>query len=232
MRNIIIILAALVLTPFYSISQGTNKRDANGMKEGPYVKSYENGKKKYQGQFKNDKPYGTFTYYFNTGDTSAIVEYSDNGIIANTTTYYKSGNIMAEGVYLNKKKEGNWKYFIDEDKNPIISSETYKDGTLEGESITYYPDNGQPAEVIVYSNDKKNGKLFKYFQDGILMTESYYVDGKPHGAFLHYHPDGELQIRGNYHYGVQSDNWDYYDENGKRVSEEEFLKQDKVSEIK
>jgi len=54
MRNIIIILAALVLTPFYSISQGTNKRDANGMKEGPYVKSYENGKKKYQGQLKND----------------------------------------------------------------------------------------------------------------------------------------------------------------------------------
>ena len=67
MRNIIIILAVLVLTPFCSISQGTNKRNANGMKEGPYVRSFENGKKKYQGQFVNDKREGTGTFSWTDG---------------------------------------------------------------------------------------------------------------------------------------------------------------------
>lgn len=225
---LIVLLAAFSLCQ----AQSTNQLNDQGKKEGSYIKYYDNNKVKYEGQFRNGVPYGKFTHYFDTGDVKAVVMFSDDGIISHTTSYYKNGKIMAQGKYINKVKDSTWNYYLNEASNPMISTETYSNGLLNGESITYYSESGDPAEIIEYKDDKKHGKLIKYFPDGLLMTESYYEDGQPHGQFLHYHPDGKLQIRGNYYKGIQSDNWEYFDENGGVVSEEDFMKQDEVEEIK
>ena len=49
------------------ISQDVNIINGSGQKTGKWIKKYENGKTKYEGQFKKGIPTGTFTYYFNTG---------------------------------------------------------------------------------------------------------------------------------------------------------------------
>ena len=230
-------IIGILLITIFSISinceaQSTNQLNGNGKKEGKYIKYHDNNKKKYEGQFRNGVPYGTFTHYFNNGKVKAVVNFSDDGVISRTKSYYKNGNVMAEGKYINKEKDSVWNYYLDEAGNPLISTETYDKGNLSGESITYYAESGDPAEIIMYENNLKHGRLVKYFPDGVLMTESYYLEGDPHGDFLHYHPDGSLQIRGKYYKGMQEGNWDYYNEDGTRVSEEEFSKQEEVKEIK
>jgi len=227
-RILIIVLLANVLT---MNAQQVNQVNAKGEKEGVWIKYFDNGKIKYEGQFHMDRPTGTFTYYFKKGDVKATSVFSDDGVISRTTTYYEGGKLMAEGKYVNQQKDSVWNYYLNEESNPLVSSETYRNGVLNGESITYYPDSGKPAEILILVDGKKNGKLLKYFPDGQLMTESYYKDGMPDGNFTHYHPDGKVQIQGRYYNGRQAGEWKYFDENGKPVDKDEFMKQDEVEEI-
>jgi len=52
------------------------------------------------------------------------------------------------------------------------------------------------------------------------------------GKFIHYHPDGKIQIQGQYSNGIQVGEWKFFDENGKPVDKDEFKKQEEVKEIK
>jgi antitoxin component YwqK of YwqJK toxin-antitoxin module len=231
MKNPCVLLVIIMFGSLSIFAQSVNQYDDLGRKEGEWIKYFENTKMKYKGQFHKDKPVGKFTHYYNTGEVRAVVEFSSDGITGRNTAYYKSGNKMAEGNYVNQLKDDVWKYFIDETSNSVISVEEYKDGKLNGKSITYYPESGNPAEVVMFSVDKKNGTLMKYFPDGTVMTESNYKNGLPDGEFKHYHPDGKIQIVGMYKDGLQSGNWQYFDENGSPVDESEFLKQEEVKEI-
>lgn len=212
-------------------AQLVNQVNDASEKIGSWVKYFDNGKIKYEGQFNNDKPTGKFTYYYKKGNVKATSIFSNNGTIAHNISYYENGKLLAEGKYVNQKKDSIWKYYLNEASNPCISTETYVDGILVGESITYYPDTGEAAEIVFFKNGKKNGKLLKYFPDGKQMTESYYIDGLPDGKFTHYHPDGKVQIMGRYKSGKQVGDWKYYDENGKQVDKDEFKKQEEVKEI-
>lgn len=222
MKTIILTSALSFLFCLSAISQDINRLDASGKKNGKWIKKFDNGKTKYNGSFKNGFPIDTFTYYFETGEKRAENIFSQNGKIANNITYYKNGMKMAEGRYNDKKKDGIWKYYIDEKNNRLVSSENYDNGILDGESSTYYPDSGKPAEIIFYKNGRKNGKLIKYFPEGQLMTESQYLNGEPIGDFIHYHPNGQIQITGKYKNGEQVGEWKYFDENGKKIEEEDF----------
>ena len=177
-------------------------------------------------------PHGKFTYYYNTGDIKSVVDFTNDGIIGRSTTYYKNGKLMSVGKYINQKKDSVWFYYLNEASNPLISLETYVNGILEGESITYYTETGEPAEIVTYKNNEKNGRLIKYFPDGVLMTESSYKDGLPEGDFKHYHPDGKIQIIGKYKDGIQQGNWIYFNEKGNEVEESEFIKHEEIKEIK
>ncbi len=222
MYKIISSVLSLLLIVINLSAQDINKVNSLGQKSGKWAKTYDNGKLKYEGQFNNGIPTGTFTYYFKTGEKRAQNIYSDNGKIADNITYYKNGFKMAEGQYINQKKEGLWKYFIDEEGNKMVSTENYLHGELNGECITYYPDSCNPAEIVYYKEGVKNGKLIKYFPDGKLMTTSYYKNGQPDGEFIHYHPNGQIQIKGIYKNGEQFGEWKYYDEDGNEIDESKF----------
>lgn len=197
--------------------------------DGPVVKFFDNGKKKFEGQFRMGVPYGKFIYYYNTGQVKSELSFSDDGVIADNITYYTNGNKMAEGKYINQKKDGTWYYYLNEKGNSIISVENYKNGNLNGEMITYYPNKNIPAEIVNFTDGLKDGQLLKFFPDSTIMTESYYKENEPDSLFLHYHPDGNIYIKGYYHRGIQIGNWEYYNEDGKAMTEEEFLKQEEVT---
>ena len=129
---------------------------------------------------------------------------------------------MAEGRYIDQKKDGLWKYFLDEKDEKLISTESFTNGELNGECITYYPDSCNPAEIVFYKNGLKDGKLIKYFPDGQIMTKSQYHNNQLVGEFVHYHPNGQVQIKGLYENGIQVGEWKYYDEEGNELDEEEF----------
>ncbi len=226
-------ITVIIIMAFTTImnAQLVNQETGTGEKEGKWVKYFGNNKIKYEGQFHLNKPYGKFTYYYKDGNVKSINEFSNNGTIADNTTYYAKGNVMAEGKFVNQKKDGVWKYYLDEKSNPLASSETYIDGVLNGESVTYYPDSGNISEIVYFKGGKKNGELLKYFPDGTLMTKSYYKDGMPDGDFIHYHMNGKVQIIGSYLNGLEVGEWKYYDKDGNEIDESEFKKQSVVKSI-
>ncbi len=221
MIKIRFLIILVLFSPLFIVAQSINQTDANNFKQGKWGKTYSNGVSRYVGQFKNDKPYGEFRYYYISGALNSITDYSSDGIIAHTKTFHENSLPMAEGKYINQKKDSVWLYFSELD-GKLISEETYKKGELNGLSKTFYPDSGNIAESIEYKNGIKQGELRKYFPEGNIMTKGTYKDDLLEGDFTLYFPKGSIQLKGEYHKGRQIGNWQYFDEEGNELSEDEF----------
>jgi antitoxin component YwqK of YwqJK toxin-antitoxin module len=212
-----ILLIIACMNPAFS----QNKTDNNGLKQGKWVKNYDYGGIRYEGQFEDNKPVGEFRYYYKNGNLKATTFYKAFGDSAQTISYHKNGKKMAEGVYFKQQKEGKWLYYSDID-SALISEENYKNGQLHGRVITFYPESGKPAEIVVYVHGKREGPLLKYFPEGNIMTEGTYVNDSLNGKFTLYWPDGQIQVKGAYDKGIQSGAWTYYDEEGNPVPDADF----------
>jgi len=225
MRITTLIITMLIAVPMFTLAQSVNQADANGMKQGKWTKTYGNGVPRYEGQFKNDKPYGEFKHYYENGTLKAITNYSPDGIVAHTKTFHQNSQPMAIGKFIKQKKDSLWNYYSEVD-GKLISDETYRKGVLNGLSRTYYPETGNVAESIEFKNGKKQGKLRKYFPEGNIMTEGTYVDDQLDGEFTLYFPDGSTQLKGQYKNGIQIGQWHYFDEQGNEISESEFKEEE------
>ena len=65
----------LVFTSGLSIAQ-LNQTDSKGRKQGEWAKTYPKSRVyQYKGQFKDDKPIGTFTYYYESGKVKAVIKH-------------------------------------------------------------------------------------------------------------------------------------------------------------
>jgi len=221
MIKIRFLIILVLFSPLFIVAQSINQTDANNNKQGKWKKTYSNGVPRYVGQFKNDKPFGKFEYFYISGALKAITNYSPDGVVARTKTFHENSLPMAEGKYINQKKDSVWFYFSELD-GKLISEETYKKGELNGISKTFYPESGKIAESIEYKNGIKQGELRKYFPEGNIMTKGTYKDDLLEGDFTLYFPKGNIQLKGEYHKGRQIGNWQYFDEEGNELSEDEF----------
>ena len=62
-------ILTFLLIVAYSVSFAQNKKDSQGRKQGEWKKAYKDVQVyQYIGQFKNDKPYGEFTYFYKSGN--------------------------------------------------------------------------------------------------------------------------------------------------------------------
>lgn len=219
--------ALLINIIFLSISsifcQSINQVDGQGNKQGIWIKTYASGQTRYKGQFRNNRPYGEFIYYNHDGLVEARNKFSDDGIISHSIIYHSNGKILAEGKYVNQKKDGVWMYYSDLD-GKLVAEENYNKGKLDGESKTFYAETGELFEIMKYRAGIKQGTYQKYFPDGKIMTEGFYLDGLLDGEFVSYYPDGNIQLRGNHRKGMQVGNWEYFDEEGSLLTEDEYKK--------
>ncbi|MDG1914852.1 MAG: hypothetical protein P8I55_09725 [Crocinitomix sp.] len=192
---------------FISISAfaQVNQKDAQGRKQGVWKKPYENSTAYvYIGQFKNDKPYGVFTYYYESGKTKIIMDFRTDGKTSYAKMYHESGYLMARGKYINQEKDSTWVQY--DDRGVISYQEDYKRGKLDGQRVVFYePQNGK-YKVMEYSYWKaglQHGEYKKYHPNSNLAEEGNYVDGNKHGAIKHYHPNGKIARIDRYKYAVK-----------------------------
>ncbi len=195
-----------------SSSDSINRYDDQGRRHGPWVKTFKGTDDiRYSGQFHHGRPAGTFVYYYRNGEVKARSEFSGNGKVAHTTTYYPNGKIMAKGRYVNQKKDSIWTFY---DGDGVVSAkESYDKGAKDGKSISYYL-NGQAAEVLHWKDSVKHGAWKKFFKDGTLKMEGQYKDGNPVGEFIHYHPNSKVRMRGKYKAAVKHGKWIHYKSDG------------------
>lgn len=218
----IILLFTLVLPAQEFVNKDINKVDSKGRRQG-YWKVYDvNGLLKFEGEFNDGIPMGTFKYYYPDGKIKAVSAMYEQGKRSRTKVFHNNGRMMAEGNYLDKKKDSTWLYYSDYD-GVLLSREHYANGLLEGQVLNYYP-KGNVAEEINYVSGIKQGEWKRYFTDGKLKLKAKYIDGKLQGLMYIYHQKGFPEVSGMYKDNYKDGMWMYYDEGGEIIKKERYIK--------
>ncbi|MCG8577919.1 MAG: hypothetical protein MI810_23780 [Flavobacteriales bacterium] len=212
-------LSLILLFTCFTVSSfaQVNQKDSQGRKQGVWKKPYpQNAVFRYVGQFKDDKPYGKFVYYYETGEVEAVIQFKSNGV-SYSKMYHRSGYMMARGKYIDQKKDSTWVYY--DDRGVVSYQEDYLKGDLHGQKVVYYePVNGEYRimEYSYWKNGLQHGEYKKYHPSKKLAEEGNFVDGNKEGIIKHYYPSGKLARLERYKYGVKHGYWIFYDKDGKQ----------------
>jgi len=216
MKNIYLIV--LMLFGYVGFSQSNNQIDAKGLKQGVWVKKHTNGKIKYKGKFKDNKPVGLFTYYDKeTGKVSTELKHI--GESAYATMYHLNGAVEAKGKYENQLKDSVWQFF--DDKGILLSDEFYLSGKKEGIWKIYYK-SGKVMEEKEYSRDVEQGAWKQFFENGKDKMTATYEKGSLEGWVYYYDAAGKKIIRGTFYHDVRHGDWIFFNPNGSIMKKEEY----------
>jgi antitoxin component YwqK of YwqJK toxin-antitoxin module len=198
MRIVLIVFLTLM-----GVLRSQNLTDANGRKQGPWSKVYPGTKVyQYKGQFKDDKPVGTFTYYYQSSKLKAIVKHIEGTNRSEAVYYHENGLVMSKGIYKDLKKDSIWLNFGPSGR--LSNKETYKNDLLDGKKIVFYV----PEDI----EDKSQ----------LVMSVSFYKEGKMNGEYVEYFEGGSLKVKGAYVMDRKSGLWVSYDVGGFKMTEETF----------
>lgn len=115
------------------------------------------------------------------------------------------------------------KYSELEFKNTDGESLAYLNGELfTGWSVVYTKGETRYIEQQ-YAKGKKDGVWRIYFQTGQLHKEGTMKEGKDHGRYREYHPNGNMQYEYFYEIGKKTGKWLSWYENGVPYTERQFV---------
>lgn len=202
----------LFIIGMFSLSNvfAINEVDKQGRKQGPWKKEYGNGYYVYEGQFKDDQPYGTFKRYYEDGVLRSIQQYGENETSA--IVIYETDGLTksAQGAYIGKEKEGEWIYYVD---GKVSLIEHYKRGVLT-DTVKTFAKTGELIETTPYTRGKINGVKRCLLQDGKLYSESTYVMGVEDGPYKLYEGHDFPVVDGFFVKGKRHGNWLVKDDAG------------------
>lgn len=230
MKNIVAFL-------FFSLSFGLiaqlNQVDAKGRKQGEWAKTYPGSKVyQYRGQFKDDKPVGTFTYFYFTTKVKALVKHDADGIRSLANMYHENGEIMSIGIYKNGQKDSVWMNFGPSGR--LSNTETYFKDSLHGVKTVYFvsEDITDKRRIVAatykYVNGKIDGEFKEYFDNGVVRKTGQYLNSRRHGEWISYQPNGYRLMLERFKNGQQH-GWSLaYDDLGKESNRVYFYYGKKV----
>lgn len=210
------LIAAIIIFSAASLAHSQeeiNYTDEKGLKQGRWIKKFENGNILYEGTFKDDKPLGEFKRYYISGKAISVLNHYHDSDSADASFFYPNGYLAAKGLYTGKNKSGVWRFYSEEKKEVLICEESYSNNLKLGKSTKFHL-NGNKAEEINYMNDLKHGEWLQYYANAILCIKSAYKNGSLDGSFESFFANGSKEITGTYQEGVRTGNWNFYDENG------------------
>lgn len=228
-------LFGLLLTLFFAATAvaQVNQTDSRGRKQGKWQKIYPRTRVfQYKGQFKDDKPVGTFHYYYKSSKVQAIIEHDENSNRSEAYFYHEAGGLMSYGIYRNQKKDSIWVGL--DNTGTVRFKETYKNGELNGKKYEFFPpEQGTKKQMVLtirtYKNGILNGEFKEYFENGMLREQGSYVNNKKHGEWHTYHSTGKKMMFVRYKNGIRH-GWCYgYDEAGKEIAKEYFFNGDRYT---
>lgn len=189
-------------------AQKINQLNTKGKRTGVWKKYYPNGDIRYEGQFKNGKEIGTFTFYNQGSAYPSIIKIFSRKSDTATVKFYEKSRVKTIGKMIGRKRVGKWIYYYS-DGNRIFSEENYKDGKLNGPLKNYYS-NGKLTEETDYKNGKKDGVSKIYTEAGVLIEEVHYINGKLNGLAKYFDIKGVIKEKGKYANGERIGKWEYY----------------------
>jgi len=107
-----------------------------------------NGTVKYEKSFLNDKPCGTWKFYFEDGKIQEEVSYDEQGLMT-----------------------GVWKLW--HPNNVLFTESSFKDGERHGMTREWY-ENGKIQHEANYENGEIKGIARNWSEKGTLLSEKFY----------------------------------------------------------
>lgn len=222
-QKLLLILFWFIISPVFSQAK-INQFDENGQRHGLWKGIYEESKRpRYEGVFEHGKETGVFKYFDDTkaGLVIATRDFSKGNNSCYVTIFDRKNNKVSEGLLVNKEYEGEWNYYHNASKI-VMTSENYKNGKLHGIKKVFY-DDGSLAEIINYTNGKKEGNYKRFAINEKVLEDLNYKDDELHGEATFYDSMGNVIIKGQYKNGLKSGSWKTF-EKGKLIKEESAKK--------
>jgi antitoxin component YwqK of YwqJK toxin-antitoxin module len=217
-------------------SKGTIKTiDGKNIKEGSWILYYEKSKaakKKAEGDFKDDKRNGIWTFYNENGLKKNETTYENgnpNGIQKN---FNLKGEVESEIPYINGNISGFKKYYK---SGVLVKEEQIVDNKKNGISREYYTTSGAVGKISNYKNDKLDGNQVTYYPDGKKKMEGNYrpvtdqdiqdnpaasnKEGLKTGPWTMYHKNGNIQMTGSFLNDKMNGKWQTFYPEGQLESE-------------
>lgn len=211
--NVTIFAAILVLWSSASALAQLNQTDAQGRKQGEWVKTHpETGKIAYRTHFKNDVPMGTTERFYEDGTLQARIRHRRGGVDEARIYHPEGGGLMAQGIYRDQQRDSLWLFFSAD--SVLRAEESYRKGEKHGYSRTYFED-GSISEKANYVNGMKEGEWEQYYANGNLRLKATVEDGISYvGEFLSFYENGRPMQKGRYQDGKRTGSWYEYLESG------------------
>ena len=188
-----------------------NYVDINGLKQGAWKKTYDNGTLLYETYFIDDKPVGDYKRYDKNGDIYAHLIHDSVTEFARAEFFHNNGKKAAVGNYLGKNKDSIWNYF--DDSGILYLQESFKAGVKHG-AFKKYTSEKILIEEIYWKYGAKEGSWKKFFTGGQIMWEANYIDNKLDGEAKSWFKSGKVYKEGVFRNDLMEGPWLKYKENG------------------
>jgi antitoxin component YwqK of YwqJK toxin-antitoxin module len=225
------LLYVFLLFSFVGFAQ--NKTDAQGRKQGPWVKYHADGKIiLYSGQFKDDKPVGEFRYYYPSGKVRSIVQHESNGV-SYSWFYNETEVLLMEGKFIHQKRDSVWREY--NNRGLLFSEATYKNNRLQGPRREYFLDEQELQGVLIcrkaeqYVDSLLHGPFVEYYSSGKERIKGSYEKGQKEGWWINYYPNGQCEFKVKYRKDSRYGYAYGYDDQGTLLSTSYFLDNRKLS---
>ncbi|MDR2562622.1 MAG: hypothetical protein LBC98_01620 [Prevotellaceae bacterium] len=100
----------------------------------------------------------------------------------------------------------------------VVSEQSFKNNRIEGTVKEYY-ENGQLRVTVEYADAKRNGMSVVYYQGGAKRSEVPYKDGKINGTEINYYEDGAVASKVPYENGTPIPGIEEYKKDGTKLQQ-------------
>jgi len=136
---------------------------ANDLLHGRTTRWYFNGNMEYEEYYKENQLDGLSRHYYSTGTLSTEQHYRRGELHGDHTAWWENGTVKIRGGHYRGKYHGTWEYF-----------------------------DFQGIKVGEATFDKGTGVMNAYHHNGRINKEIHYLDNVKHGTETTWDPEGEL----------------------------------------